>query len=230
MGLDPGVLTLLQFADGLFPAGGFAHSFGLETYAQDGRVRDRATLEAFVVAHLEGAAGPSDAVAAAASARAATAGGLEPLRDLDARLDAMKCVPEFRAASTQMGRQTLRIAAALGDDPLLAALARAVEDGRTPGHHAVVFGAAVGRGGVDPERAAAAYLYATAALLVGAGLRLVALGQTEGQRVLAAVRPRLARLAARAAAAGPEDMWSFTPALELAGLRHATLDTRLFRS
>ena len=50
-------LAALQFADGLFPAGGFAHSFGLETYAQDGLVRDRAGLEAFVVGHLEGSAG-----------------------------------------------------------------------------------------------------------------------------------------------------------------------------
>ena len=36
---DRGLLALMQFADGLFPAGGFAHSFGLETYVQDGRVR-----------------------------------------------------------------------------------------------------------------------------------------------------------------------------------------------
>jgi len=53
-------LAVLQFADGLFPAGGFAHSFGLETYAQEGAVRDRAGLEAFVAAHLEGSAGPCD--------------------------------------------------------------------------------------------------------------------------------------------------------------------------
>ena len=135
-------LTLLQFADGLFPAGGFAHSFGLETYVQEGVVRDRAGLEAFVTAHLEGSAGPADALAAAAGA----------------------------------------------------------------------------------------YLYSTAALLVGAGLRLVALGQVDGQRVLAAMRPRIARLAAAAAAASADDMWSFTPGLELASLRHATLDARLFRS
>src|SRR2546425_6688823 len=63
------LLALLQLGDGLFPAGGFAHSFGLETYAQEGRVRDRVGLEGFVTAHLEGAAGPGDAVAVAVAAR-----------------------------------------------------------------------------------------------------------------------------------------------------------------
>jgi urease accessory protein len=227
---DSAFLALLQFADGLFPAGGFAHSFGLETYAQEGRVRDRAGLEAFVRAHLEGSAGPCDAVGVAHAARRAAAGEAPALVLLDERLDAMKCVPEFRAASRQMGRQTLRVAAGLGDDPILAELRRLVEQGLSPGHHAVALGTALGRAGVDAERAAAAYLYSTAALLVGAGLRLIALGQLDGQRVLAAVRPLVARLAADAAVARVEDMWSFTPGLELAGLRHAALDRRLFRS
>ena len=149
---------------------------------------------------------------------------------LDERLEAMKAVPESREASRQMGRQTLRVAAALGDDGVLAELARAVAEGLAPGHHATVFGAALGRAGVSPEIAAAAYLHSTAALLVGAGLRLIALGQLDGQRVLAAMRPRIARLAAAAATARPADMWSFTPGLELAGLRHAALVARLFRS
>ena len=227
---EPALLAILQFADGLFPAGGFAHSFGLETYAQEGRLRDRAGLEALVVAHLDGAAGPSDAVAVALASRLAAGGDVRGLVALDARLDAMKCVPEFRAASRQMGRQTLRAAAALGDDPILGELARAADEGLTPGHHALAFGASLGRAGAGAAPAAAAYLYSTAALLVGAGLRLIALGQLDGQRVLAAQRARIARLAAAAAAASAEDMWSFTPGLELAGLRHAALDSRLFRS
>ena len=224
------LLAVLQLADGVFPAGGFAHSFGLETYAQDGRVTDGAGLEAFIVAHLEGAAGPADAVAVAAAVRYAEAGDQAGWVELDARLEAMKVVPEFRAASRQMGRQTARVAASLGDDGFVRAVARAVEDGLTPGHHPAVFGAALGRSGAGSETAAAAFLYSTAALLVGAGLRLVAIGQVEGQRVLAAVRPRVARLAATAAATPVENMWSFTPALELAGLRHARLEMRLFRS
>ena len=222
------LLALLQLGDGLFPAGGFAHSFGLETYAQEGRVRDRVGLEAFVGAHLEGAAGPGDAVAVAVAARLAAAGDVAAWCELDARLEAMKTVPEFRAASRQMGRQTARVAAALGDDVVLAAIARAIDD-LSPGHHAAV-GAAAGRLGADPEAAAAAYLYSTAALLVGAGLRLLPLGQLDGQRVLAVVRPRIALLAAQAARATADDMWTFTPALELAGLRHARLEMRLFRS
>jgi len=223
-------LAVLQFADGLFPAGGFAHSLGLETYVQDGLVTDRAGLEAFVTAHLEGAAGPADAVAVAAAVRLAVAGDVVGWVELDERLEAMKPVPETREASRQMGRQTLRVAVSLGSDAFLADVARAVADGLAPGHHAAVFGAALGRAGAEPGLAAAAYLHSTAALLVGAGLRLMALGQLDGQRVLVAVRPRIARLAAAAATATPADMWSFTPGLELASLRHATLDSRLFRS
>src|SRR5439155_21328703 len=98
---------------------------------------------------------------------------------LDDKLDAMKCVPEFRAASRQMGRQTLRAASALGDDRFVAELLGAVEDGLAPGHHAVAFGGALGRAGADAERAAAAYLYSTASPLVGAGPRPTALGQVQ---------------------------------------------------
>src|SRR5207245_9075505 len=49
---DSAFLALLQLADGLFPAGGFAHSFGLETYGPEGRVGDAAGREPFLVPRL----------------------------------------------------------------------------------------------------------------------------------------------------------------------------------
>ena len=224
------LLAVLQLADGLFPAGGFAHSLGLETYVQAGAVTGAADVEALLTAQLEGTAGPTDAAAAACAARFAAAGDLDACIDLDAQLDAMRWVPELRAASVQMGRQTLRTVAAVSDDLVLGAYARAVADGRAAGHHPVVFGVALGGRAVDPEAAAVAYLHATAVLVVNAALRLLPLGQVEGQRILANARPRIARLAADAGAAGVDDLWGFAPGLEIAALCHAALDARLFRS
>lgn len=225
------LVAVLQYSDGLFPAGGFAHSLGLETYVQDGRITDAAGLDRFVTAQLEGSAGPTDAAAAVLAARATHDADVASVVALDVRVDVMKLVPEARAASRQMGRQLLRIATALRDDHVRAAIAAAVAAGTAHGHHAVVFGAVLGGDGAADDAVATAYLYSTAAMLVGAGVRLLSLGQLDGQRVLAAMRPRIGQLTAAAVAArSVDDLWSFTPALELAGLRHATLDARLFRS
>src|SRR6478672_8304826 len=65
-------LSLLQYTDGLFPAGAYAHSFGLEFSVQSGEVRDAAGVEAFVRAYLEGCSGPTDAVALLCARRAAS--------------------------------------------------------------------------------------------------------------------------------------------------------------
>src|SRR5262249_61232591 len=118
MTADPALVTLLQFADGLFPSGGFAHSFGLETYVQDGRVRDRHDLERFVAAHLEGSAGPADAAAAAIAVGSAQRDDLAAWLAPDARLDAMKTVPQVRAARPPMGRQALPLAPRRGRRPM----------------------------------------------------------------------------------------------------------------
>jgi urease accessory protein len=227
------LLGLLQFSDGTFPAGGYAHSLGLETYVQEGRVGSAAGVQAFLEALLAGSAGPCDAVAVVIAHAAARDGDLASAFDLDERLEAMKAAEEQRSASRQMGRQTLRAARALVDEDVLSAWWTAVEARRTPGHHAVVLGF-VGRiVGASPETCAAAYLYSTAALVTGAALRLMPLGQVEAQKILWALRPRIARLAAEAvsaAAGGGDALWSFGPGLDLAAMRHAGLDGRLFRS
>jgi urease accessory protein len=224
------LVSLLHFTDTAFPTGGYAHSFGLERYCQAGIVTDGAGVERFLVAHIQGSAGPTDATAAVAARAAAVSGDADACRRLDETLDAMKPVREFRDGSRQMGRQALRIAAALTEHAALAAYAAEVDAGRAPGHHAVAFGMAGGALGWEPVATAAGFLYSTASLLVGAALRLLPMGQTEGQRILWRLHPVIARAAREAAERDPESMWSFTPGLDIQGMLHAHLDTRLFRS
>ena len=227
---DPSLLPLLHLTDTAFPAGGYAHWFGLETYCQDGRVTDADSLTAFLVMQLEGAAGPCDATAAVAARRRFLSDDIGGCAALDVTLEAMKPVRELREASRQMGRQTLRVAGALTAHPALTGYLADVDAGRVAGHHAVAFGMAAGALGVGEEAVAAGYLYSATSLLVGAALRLMRLGQLEGQRVLWGLHPVIARVAAEATARDAEDMWSWAPGLELAGLRHAELEARLFRS
>jgi urease accessory protein len=227
---DTRLLSLLHFGDSAFPTGGYAHSFSLETYCQAGLVRGREDLERFLLAQLEGSAGPCDATAAVGALRAAVSKNLAACHGIDETLEAMKPVREFREASRQMGRQTLRVAAALTADPLLVEYADDVDKALAPGHHAVAYGLAAAALGWTPEAAATAYLYSATALLVGAALRLLSMGQLEGQRVLWSLHPVIERVAREAAARDVSEIWSFAPGLELAGIRHAALDMRLFRS
>ncbi|HTY77946.1 MAG TPA: urease accessory UreF family protein [Candidatus Bathyarchaeia archaeon] len=228
--IDPRLLSLLHFGDSAFPTGGYAHSFGLETYCQAGLVRGREDLERFLVAQLEGASGPCDATAAVGARAAAASGDLERCRVIDGMLEAMKPVTEFREASRQMGRQTLRVGAALTEEARLVAYAGDVEKSLAPGHHAVAFGLAAAALGWTPDAAATSFLYSSTALLVGAALRLLPMGQLEGQRVLWGLHPVIQRVASDAVARDVRDLWSFAPGIELAGIRHASLDMRLFRS
>jgi urease accessory protein len=223
-------LSLLQFADGLFPAGAYAHSFGLESYVQSGGVSDAAGVEVFLRSYLEGAVAPTDAVALLCASRATKAADLPTCFALDETLDAMKTSSELRDASRQMGRQTLRVANSLPSHALLAEFSEAVAKDATPGHHPVIFGMIGGVMDWPAREMVSAYLYSTSAALVGAALRLMPLGQLAGQRILWNVKPLIASLAAEAQDKTQADMWSFAPALEIASMRHALLDARLFRS
>jgi urease accessory protein len=223
-------LTLLQFADGLFPAGAYAHSFGLESYVQSGTVSSAESVEHFLRTYLGSSAAPTDLVGLLCAWKAGKSEDLGACIALDETLDAMKTASELREASRQMGRQTLRVVNHFANHALLSEFGAAVAADLSPCHHAIVFGmigAAMDWPGPEMARA---FLYSTSAALVGAALRLLPLGQLAGQRILWNIEPRIAQLAEAAQGKTPEDMWSFAPALEIASMRHATLEARLFRS
>src|SRR5262249_5617408 len=122
------------------------------------------------------------------------------------------------------------LTAALCGDPLVAEYRDEVDGGRAAGHHAVAFGMAGGVLGWGAEATAAAFLYSTTSLLVGAALRLLPLGQTAGQRMLWRLQPGIARIAREAAHRDLADLFPFPPGIDVQGMLHERLETRLFRS
>lgn len=224
------LLSLLQFADGLFPSGAFAHSFGLETYVSRGVANDALTVEALIRAHLEGAIGTCDTVAMVHALRAAKHGDCAACVEADIIVDAMKVAAELRHASRQMGLQTLRIADALSDNSTVCQFAEAVASGSTPCHHCVVFGLVAGTEGWPEEYAASAFTHSSVVAMVGAALRLLPIGQLEGQRIIRRLQPLVARVSGEAIRRGMAEMSNSALALEIAAMRHERLEARLFRS
>ena len=180
--------------------------------------------------YLEASVAPTDAVVLLCSWKAGRAGDIEPCLRIDAMLDALKPAEELRNASRQMGRQTLRIASSLLADDLTRTFFRSVEECLTPGHHPVALGVVGSALQWEPREMIAAYLYSSTVMLVNSALRLFPLGQLAGQRILWNLQPLFGQLAAEVLDKREEDIWSFAPAMEIAAMRHSTLDARLFRS
>ena len=84
--------------------------------------------------------------------------------------------------------------------------------------------------GIGLELALPFYVHGSAANLVNAAVRLVPLGQTDGQIALAALEEAVLETAREAAGANLEDAGSAAFMIDIASMRHETQYTRLFRS
>lgn len=226
---------LLQISDQFFPTGGYAFSHALETYVAAGVVHDRASCQHLLTNLCWHAIGPCDLVFCAQAYRLArdssrTLEALTALSELDHLLAAYKVPRELRQESQYTGQAFLRAAMALEPAPLVQGLWRSVQDGTTPGHHAVVFGVVAQGLGCDAASALLAYLYSVLTGLVAAALRLVPLGQSDGQRLLHDLAPLGLALIAQYGECRPEEAWSATPGLDIRSMQHERLYSRLCRS
>jgi urease accessory protein len=227
---DLALLRLLQLTDSAFPTGAFAHSFGLETYIARGIVRTAAALEEFITNTLLNAVAPSDGVACVA-AYSTEATWEDMVRELDQRLTAMKTVSEFRAASRALGRRFLCTAAQLSTVPRAMHYLAAIEAQTLYGHLSLAYGLVCRDLELPLQPALAAWFRHYAASLVSVGVRLIPLGQTAGQVLLARLGTTLLEAVELALGWGIEAMASCAPGQELAGMMHRdVLATRLYIS
>ncbi len=210
-----------------YPIGAFSYSSGIEWAVEAGDIADATTLERWLAVIIADGSGFCDAVFLAHAYRAAADCDEAALRAVAELAAAFAPSKERQLETTAQGRAFLDTTRAAWPTPALDQLL-AVWDG------AVALPVAVGvaSAGHDVALVSAlhAYLHALTANLISAGVRLVPLGQTDGQRVLAALEPVVAATAARALTATLDDAGGAAFRADLASMRHETQYTRLFRS
>lgn len=223
---DAALHRLLAWTSPSYPVGSFTYSHGLETAVEDGRVRTAVDVAAYVEAVLARGGGWVDAVLFVHAWRAA---GDPAAFDTIAELaSAFRGSSETALESRQQGGSFLSVTRKAWPHDALDAFA--ARWGDHPMAHATVMALACAAHAIPLEPALHSWLHATAANLISAGVRLVPLGQTDGQLALATLSSAIPAIADKALIASLDDLGTAAPDLELASLAHETLYTRLFRS
>ena len=123
----------------------------------------------------------------------------------------------------------IRLAATQHVRPLLIEDYRAaVEAAQTPGHLAVSLGLTLAAAGWSKDDTIAAFLYQAATGFVAAAMKLMPLGQREGQRLLEGWIEVIERVSHQAA--HQRELRSWSPVQDIYAMRHSRLESRLFRS
>jgi urease accessory protein len=218
---------LMAWLSPAYPVGAFSYSSGIEWAVEAGDITDAAALRDWLTVMLTDGGGFADAVLFAHAHRAAESGDDKALRAAAELAAALAPSKERHLETTAQGNAFVEATRAAWGCEALDRL-KNIWDGPVAYPVAVAAAAAGHRVALAP--ALAAYLQALAANWVSAGVRLVPLGQTDGQRVLAALEPVIAASAQRAPRAALNDLGSAAFRADLAGARHETQYTRLFRS
>jgi urease accessory protein len=218
---------LMAWLSPAFPVGAFSYSGGLEWAVEAGDIADARTLQGWLAVVVTDGGGFCDAVLFTNAHRAAASGDDVLLRETAEFAAALSPSKERHLETTSQGQAFVAAAGAAWPCAALDRFAAVWE-----GPVAYPVAVAVTAAGHDVPLAPAlhAFLHAATANLISAGIRLIPLGQTDGQRVLAALEPAIDATAARAMAMPLDDIGSASFRADIASMRHETQYTRLFRS
>jgi len=210
-----------------FPVGAFAYSSGIEWAVEAGDIADATTLRDWLACMITDGSGFCDAVLLAHAHHAASRDADQPLAELCEFAAAFVPSRERHLETTAQGRAFIDIAQATWPCP-------AIDHLLALGQQAIAYPVAVGVVSAGHRLPLGvtlhAFLHALVANWISAGVRLVPLGQTDGQRVLAALEPLIHDTAARASVARLDDIGSATFRADIGSMRHESQYTRLFRS
>ncbi|HTI09427.1 MAG TPA: urease accessory protein UreF [Puia sp.] len=242
--MSPAALSLFQLSDPALPIGGYAHSGGLETYVQAGVVRDRETAEGFVREMLTKNLRYTDAALMALSYGAASASDREGLLEADVLCEAVKLPKEIRQASQKLGMRLMKIFQGMaGSDAgramadgvrkaghMLSTYGQALLAKQTPGHYCVAFGVCAAALGIGLREALTGFYYNAAAGMVTNCVKLIPMGQQDGQELLFSLQSLIGELVEKGMEPDKEGVGVCNPGFDIRCMQHEQLYSRLYMS
>jgi urease accessory protein len=226
-GLSSALYRLMAWLSPAYPVGAFSYSSGLEWAVEAGDVKNADALAAWLAVIIGEGSGFCDAVLFAHAHRAVTARDDNALRWVAELAAALAPSKERQLETVAQGGAFLEVTRAAWP---CAALDRLVQAWPGPYAYPVAVATAAAGHGIAIEPALGAYLHAVAASLVSAGVRLIPLGQTDGQRAIASLEALIAATVDRALTTALDEMGAAAFRADLASQHHETQYTRLFRS
>jgi urease accessory protein len=224
---DTRIIPLLQLVSPTLPVGAYSYSQGLESAVEVGVVRDSASARRWIGDLLDYSLARMDGPVLLRLIESWSVGDDGAAARWNALFLAGRETAELRAETLQMGYSLKKLLMELEetDEEARARLA-GLEEMSFP----AAFAFAVAHWQIPAQQALVAYLWAWLENQVMAAIKLVPLGQTDGQRILLALGERLAATAERAASLSDDEIGSFAPQFAILSSRHETQYSRLFRS
>ena len=219
---------LMAWLSPAYPVGAFSYSSGIEWAVEAGDITDAETLRRWLAVVIGEGGGFCDAVFLVHAHRAAAAGD-----EQGAARRSPNWPPPSRRPRSAISKPPRRAAPSSRRRARPGRATRSTACSRSGTARSPIRSRSASRRPATASRstpALHAYLHAVTANLISAGVRLIPLGQTDGQRVLAALEPVVAATAQRALATTLDDVGSAAFRADIASMQHETQYTRLFRS
>lgn len=224
------LIRLQNWLSPAFPTGSYSYSHGLEWAIEAGQIRDRTSLVDWLDADLRFGSARNDVIFFVEAWRCAAGGHHTRLLETAELSAACRPTSEFALEASQQGASCLATLRDVWRDPAIDALSEGLRQRCIQPVLPIVIAVRSVTEGVPVGTALRAFLYALVSNFVTAGVRLIPLGQTDGQRALAELELAVLEASERALTACIDDLGSAALMVDFASMLHETQYTRLFRS
>jgi len=224
------LLQLLHICDTALPIGGFSHSSGLETYVQEGTVNDKSSAKEFVVQQLSQNISYTDGAIMSLAYDAACKGDLKPIIELDAICTAVKLPREIRLASNKLGIRLLKIFENDTAFVLPKKYKECILKDEAFGHYCISFAILSHAMNIDKKQALTGFYYNAANAFVINSVKLIPLGQQDGQEILMSLFPLIDELVQHSLQPNKEMIGYCCAGFDISCMQHEQLYSRLYMS